>query len=156
MTEHQFYRVDILHCREHGPSTLHIIGPIPLCPFEHVDLPVTALSLHPMPRPKIVCLCGSTRFYKEFQEANVRETAAGYIVLTVAFWGRDEHGHIIDSITPEQKALLDEVYFRKVELADEILVINVGGFIGESTTKEIAHAKALGKSIRYWETSCPR
>jgi hypothetical protein len=99
----------------------------------------------------IVCLCGSVRFHEEFQLANFRETLAGNIVLAPAFLPSAEcHAEMV-GITPEQKAFLDAGYLRKVELADEILVINVGQYIGESTAKEIAHAKALGKRIRYLE-----
>lgn len=103
-------------------------------------------------RPKIVCLCGSTRFYEEYQEANYRETLAGKIVLTVGFYGnRPEikiHGETV-GITPEQKVMLDELHMRKIDLADEILVINPGGYIGESTTNEIRHAYRQMKPIRF-------
>ena len=102
-------------------------------------------------KPTIVCLCGSTRFYDAFQEANYRETMAGKIVLTVGFYpGRGEHGELI-GITPKEKAMLDELYLRKIDLADEVLVLNVGGYIGESTANEVALALAHGKRVRYLE-----
>ena len=103
------------------------------------------------PRPKIVCLCGSMRFYRTFLLANRQESLAGHIVLTPAHVPTPELPIGVHAITTEQKAFLDELYLRKIELADEILVLNVGGWIGESTSREISHAKALGKPIRYWE-----
>jgi len=98
--------------------------------------------------PRIVCLCGSTRFWKAFQEASLRETLAGRIVLSVgcATMSDEECG-----ITPEQKTALDELHLRKIELADEVLVLNVGGYIGESTGNELAYALALKKPIRTLE-----
>jgi hypothetical protein len=103
-------------------------------------------------RPKIVCLCGSTRFFKEYQETNFKETMKGRIVLSVGSYPNaktEEHGESI-GITPEQKIKLDELHLKKIELADEILVINVDGYVGESTSKEIDHARRLGKKIRWW------
>lgn len=104
-------------------------------------------------RPTIVCLCGSTRFYAAYQEANFRETMAGKIVLSVGFFPhavREMHGEGV-GITPEQKEALDTLHMRKIDLADEILVINVGGYTGDSTKREIAYAESLGKRVRYLE-----
>lgn len=105
-------------------------------------------------RPTIVCLCGSTRFYEEYQKANYEETLKGKIVLTVGFYGnRPEikiHGETV-GITLEQKVMLDELHLRKIDLADEVLVLNVGGYYGQSTTREIEYALSLGKPIHYLE-----
>lgn len=104
-------------------------------------------------RPRIVCLCGSTRFYSAFQRANYEETMTGRIVLSVGFYPHsapEAHGEDI-GVTPEQKAALDELHLRKIDLADEVLVLNQGGYIGESTRREIAHAEATGKPVRYLE-----
>ena len=100
--------------------------------------------------PKIVCLCGSTRFSRAFNNANLEETLKGNIVLTVGSMTHsdDELGA---RITPEIKTMLDDLHFKKIELADEVLVLNQGGYIGESTRNEIAHATRLGKTIRYLE-----
>src|SRR5690348_336144 len=85
------------------------------------------------PRPRIVCLCGSTKFYKQYMQANFDETMKGNIVLSVGFfmhsaseldWAKREHGETI-GITAEEKVKLDELHKRKIDLADEILVINV-------------------------------
>lgn len=102
--------------------------------------------------PTIVCLCGSTRFHKEFVDANYRETIRGNIVLSVGFFHNSDgvHGETV-GISHGLKLRLDELHKRKIDLADEILVINVGGYIGESTRSEIEYAKARGKPIYYLE-----
>ena len=109
--------------------------------------------------PKIVCLCGSTRFYEKFMEANHLETMAGRIVLSVGFFmhrpdtAHGAHGAHSETLgcTPEQKLALDELHKRKIDLCDEVYVLNVGGYIGESTRSEIEYADAHGKPVRYLE-----
>jgi len=96
-------------------------------------------------RPRIVCLCGSTRFTDAFQKATQRETMAGRIVLSV---GSVEDGV---EITEQVKAKLDQLHFRKIDLADEILVLNVGGYVGASTRSEIEYAERQGKPVRWLE-----
>jgi len=106
-----------------------------------------------MNKPTVVCLCGSTRFYEEFMQQNYLETMKGNIVLSVGFFlhsSNQVHGETI-RITPEQKIMLDELHKRKIDLADEILVINVEGYVGDSTRSEIAYAYSVGKSVRYLE-----
>ena len=105
-------------------------------------------------RPRIVCLCGSTRFGATFEAAQFDETLAGKIVLTIgcnmksdADLFRDYSAGARESI----KAMLDELHLRKIDLADEVLILNVGGYIGESTARELAYAEKLGKAIRYLE-----
>lgn len=83
-----------------------------------------------------------------FREANLRETLAGRIVLTV---GCDTKSDEMLGLNELVKAQLDELHFRKIDIADQILVLNVGGYIGESTRREIAYAMAFGKGIRYLE-----
>lgn len=104
-------------------------------------------------RPTIVCLCGSTRFKDAFDEANYHQTMAGKIVLSVGFYMHatgNRHGDGIGA-TPEQKIALDELHKRKIDLADEVLVLNVGGYIGESTRSEIHYALEHGKQVRFLE-----
>ena len=104
-------------------------------------------------RPRIVCLCGSTRFYEQFMEANYRETMAGHIVLSVGFFMHRpdaQHGAVV-GCTPEQKVKLDELHKCKIDLCDEVLVLNVGGYIGDSTRSEIDYAVAYNKPVRYLE-----
>jgi hypothetical protein len=102
--------------------------------------------------PEIVVLCGSTRFMDAFVEANQRLTHEGCIVLSVGSYPRALKG-----VSPEEafgedvKAGLDELHKRKIDLADRVLVLNVGGYIGDSTISEIAYATAHGKPIEYIE-----
>lgn len=109
--------------------------------------------------PKIVCLCGSTRYGWAFHDANLRETLAGHIVLTIGCDMRSDT-EIFADYTPEQlekvKADLDELHLRKIDLADEVLILNVGGYIGQSTSRELAYAQAHGKDVRYWEPTTQR
>jgi hypothetical protein len=100
-------------------------------------------------RPTIVCLCGSTKFKQQFIEANFRETMAGKIVLSVGFFSHADE--IIYTPTDEEKNMVDELHKRKIDLADEVLILNVNGYIGESTKNEIEYAKQLGKCIRFLE-----
>ncbi len=80
-------------------------------------------------RPKIVCLCGSTRFKAAFEEVNYQETMAGHIVLSVGVYMHASGNRHKDGIgaTPEQKIVLDELHKRKIEFADEVLILNVDG-----------------------------
>ncbi|HUX02240.1 MAG TPA: hypothetical protein VMY35_14845 [Phycisphaerae bacterium] len=98
--------------------------------------------------PRIVCLCGSTRFMPAFRAAMLAETLADRIVLTVgsALRSDDELG-----LTRDAKQRLDELHLRKIDLADEVFVLNVGGYIGESTGNELAYALALAKPVRTLE-----
>lgn len=105
--------------------------------------PVPATSGEPPEAPKIVVLCGSTRFMDTFTEANVREALAGNIVLSVvAIEDR------VNPLEPDVRRGLDELHLRKIDLADEVLVIDVDQYVGEATTREIAYAQSLGKPIR--------
>lgn len=96
---------------------------------------------------KKVCLCGSTRFKEEFAAAAKRETLAGNIVLTVGFFGHADG----EELSRKDKAKLDALHMMKILESDEVLVIDVGGYIGESTEREIEFATFLGKPIRYLE-----
>jgi hypothetical protein len=105
------------------------------------------------PRPRIVCLCGSTRFHEAFMRANYEETMAGRIVLSVGFFMHrpdTAHGEAL-GCTPEQKVALDVLHKQKIDLADEVLILNVGGYVGESTRSELEHARAQGKPVRWLE-----
>jgi len=105
--------------------------------------------------PRIVCLCGSTRFGDVFQEACWRETLAGNIVLSIGVVKSDacmpNGGHAAEVLGQETVTALDELHKRKIDIADEILVLNVGGYIGESTRGEIMYAIQQGKQLRFWE-----
>lgn len=96
--------------------------------------------------PKIVVLCGSTRFREEYAAANRHETLAGKIVLTVGWFGHAGDG----APSPEIKLKLDELHKRKIDLADEVLVIAPDQYVGDSTREEIDYARSRGKPVRYW------
>lgn len=113
-----------------------------------------ACERHANPRPTIVCLCGSTRFSEAYQEANLRETLAGRIVLTIGADMKSDHELFADKSPDELAAIkdgLDKLHRYKIDLADEVLVLNVDGYIGDSTQQEIEYAKRQGKRIRFWE-----
>lgn len=106
-------------------------------------------------QPAIVCLCGSTRFWRTFQEASLKETLAGKIVLSIgaASGPDDDHfGHLpVDEIAAQKNALIFS-NFRKIDMADEVLILNVDGYIGESTARELSYARDLGKKVRFLES----
>lgn len=97
---------------------------------------------------KVITLCGSTRFKDEYLAAQKRLTLEGNIVISVGLFG---HSGDDEVWTEGTKAMLDDMHLRKIDMADEIFVINVGGYIGESTRREIAYAAECGKIIRYLE-----
>ena len=92
-------------------------------------------------RPEIVCLCGSTRFVAELRAVNRELTLAGVIVVAPT-----EAGEVV---TEEEKAALDAIHLRKIDLADRVLVVNPGGYVGESTSREIAYARTTGTPVSF-------
>ena len=96
----------------------------------------------------VITLCGSTRFKDQFLEAQKRLTLEGNIVISVGLFG---HSGDEEVWTEGTKEMLDDMHKRKIDMADEIYVINVGGYIGSSTCSEIEYAKCQGKGIRYLE-----
>jgi hypothetical protein len=109
-------------------------------------------TFHSETRPTIVCLCGSSRFYDEFQQANYDLTMAGEIVLSIGFYPHAtvQHGYGEgvghDSV---EKVGLDELHKRKIDLADYVYVLDVDGYVGESTKSEIDYAAQHGVPIRF-------
>lgn len=105
-------------------------------------------------RPRVVCLCGSTRFLDAFDDASHQQTLAGNIVLSVATTRTRDKDLFAGRSEEEQVALRDQLatlHRAKIDLADEILVINVGGYIGPSTRSEIEYADGAGKIVNYLE-----
>ncbi|CCN72908.1 hypothetical protein [Vibrio nigripulchritudo] len=98
-------------------------------------------------KPLIVTLCGSIKFEQAFIDANFRETMAGHIVLSVGGIGTASNKHLSES----EKKMLGDLHKRKIDLSDEILVLNVGGYIGKSTESEIEYALHQGKNVRFLE-----
>lgn len=94
---------------------------------------------------EIVCLCGSTKFKKEFEEAMWEESLKGKIVLSVC--GFTHHDNL--EWTDDQILIFHNLHKQKIEMADEVLVVNPGGYIGKTTQEEIEYAESLGKEVRY-------
>ncbi|MEQ3466300.1 hypothetical protein ABM135_00235 [Enterococcus cecorum] len=97
---------------------------------------------------KIITLCGSTRFKDEFIKAQKDLTLQGNIVISVGLFG---HSGDVEAWDGQTKTMLDDMHKRKIDLADEIFVINVGGYIGKSTASEIQYTHEHGKKIHYLE-----
>jgi hypothetical protein len=101
-----------------------------------------------MARYKVITLCGSTRFRDEFIAEQKRLTLEGNLVISVGLFGHSGDNEVWDEGTKE---MLDDMHLRKIDMADEIFVINPGGYIGESTAKEIEYARKNGKVVKYLE-----
>ena len=103
----------------------------------------------------VITLCGSTSFKDEFLEAQKRLTLEGNIVISVGLFGQSGDNEVWENMDEgtltKTKEMLDDMHKRKIDMADEIYVINVGGYIGESTRSEIEYAKVTGKAVRYLE-----
>ena len=101
---------------------------------------------------KVITLCGSTRFKEQFFEVQKRLTLEGCIVISVGLFG---HSGDEEVWKPGTKEMLDDMHKRKIDMADEIFVINVGGYIDESTRSEITYAINTGKKVNYLEPVNP-
>lgn len=103
----------------------------------------------------VITLCGSTRFKDEFYAAQKKLTLEGNIVISVGLFGHSGDEEVWDGMDEgtlgRTKAMLDDMHKRKIDMADSIYVINVGGYIGESTKSEIAYAMEHGKKVEYLE-----
>lgn len=97
---------------------------------------------------KVITLCGSTKFKEEYLDAQKRLTLEGNIVISVGLFGHSGDNEVWSEGT---KAMLDDMHKRKIDMADEIFVINVGGYIGDSTRSEIEYAKSTGKRVKFLE-----
>lgn len=94
----------------------------------------------------VITLCGSIRFKNEFMKVQEELTLDGNVVFTPNFFN-----NLKGEINAETKKMLDEMHRQKIDMSNEIYVINCGGYIGESTKSEIEYAKANGKKISYLE-----
>lgn len=97
-------------------------------------------------KPIIVCLCGSGRFKQAYEDAEYNETLKGNIVLTI---GCNTKDIARSDELKHHKPMLDELHLRKIDLADEVLFLDVDGYMGESTLKELWYAQEHSKTIRY-------
>ena len=106
----------------------------------------------------VITLCGSTRFKNEFLEAQKRLTLEGNIVISVGLFGHSGDAEVWDNMDEgtlsKTKEMLDDMHKRKIDMADAIYVINVDGYIGESTKSEIEYAMKHGKEVRYLVEPC--
>ena len=96
----------------------------------------------------VITLCGSTRFKEEFLRVQKDLTLKGWIVISVGLFG---HSGDDEVWTEGTKEMLDDMHKRKIDMAESIFVINVGGYIGSSTRSEIEYAKSKGKIVLYLE-----
>ena len=103
----------------------------------------------------VITLCGSTRFKDEFYAAQKKLTLEGNIVISVGLFGHCGDEEVWDGMDEgtlgKTKAMLDDMHKRKIDMADEIFVVNVGGYVGDSTKSEIKYAHEHGKVVRYLE-----
>ena len=103
---------------------------------------------------KVVTLCGSTRFKDQFIEMQKKLTLAGNIVISVGLFGHSGDDEVWEGMSENKltktKIMLDDMHKRKIDMADEIFVINVDGYIGDSTASEMAYATRTGKIVRFY------
>jgi hypothetical protein len=97
---------------------------------------------------KVVTLCGSTKFKDDFLREQKRLSLQGNIVISVGLFGHSGDGEVWNDGVKE---MLDDMHKRKIDMADEIFVINKGGYVGTSTRSEIDYAIATGKKVVYME-----
>ena len=104
---------------------------------------------------KVITLCGSTRFKDEFLKVQKDLTLKGNIVISVGLLGHSGDLEVWENMDEgtltKTKEMLDDMHKRKIDMADEIFVINVNGYIGKSTRTEIEYAKNHGKKVNYLE-----
>ena len=105
---------------------------------------------------KVITLCGSTRFKDEFLKAQKDLTLKGNIVISVGLFGHSGDCEVWENMDEgtltKTKEMLDDMHKRKIDMADEIFVINVGGYIGDSTKSEIEYALSTNKKVNYLES----
>lgn len=96
--------------------------------------------------PEIVCLCGSLRFAAELRALAWELTTQGVIVLAPV---EPPTAEAVPSLTQEQRHALGVLHLRRIELADRVVVVNPGGYVGSAVEREVAHAHALGVPVRF-------
>jgi hypothetical protein len=104
---------------------------------------------------KVITLCGSTKFKDEFIREQKRLTLEGNIILTVGLFGHSGDNEVWegmdDGTLTKTKEMLDDMHFRRIDMSDEIFVINKNGYVGTSTRNEINYAIKTGKKVVYME-----
>lgn len=104
---------------------------------------------------KVITLCGSTKFKEDFMREQKRLTLEGNIVISVGLFGHSGDNEVWegmdDGTLTKTKEMLDDMHFRRIDMSDEIFVINKNGYIGTSTRNEINYAIKTGKKVNYME-----
>ena len=96
-------------------------------------------------KPKVVAIIGSSKFKDQQLGVAQRLTLHGNIVLVTGFW----HHRDMVPITDEQKERIDRLTLAKIDLAEQVHVVNVNGYVGESTKRQIAYANETLKPVHY-------
>ena len=97
----------------------------------------------------VITLCGSMRFREEFERLDAELSLAGHVVLSPAALDPSTE------VNAEERALLGRIHLQKVSMADEVLIVNVGDYVGESTRREINHARSRGVAVSFLEPHAP-
>ena len=134
-------------CDDTGTTMIGGIDPITGY-SEQTPTPCTACAIL---KPKVVCLCGSTKFKEAYLKAQKEFTLKGLIVVSVGFFGHADGWEDSEHMKP----MFDALHLRKIDLADAVFVLNVDGYIGESTTREIAYAIETRTPVNYLEPLTP-
>ena len=104
---------------------------------------------------KVITLCGSTKFKDEFLKTQKDLTLKGNIVISVGLFGHSGDSEVWENMDEgtitKTKEMLDDMHKRKIDMSGEIFVINVNGYIGDSTKSEIEYAIKTGKKVNYLE-----
>ena len=109
-------------------------------------------GLPQVPKAEVVTICGSTKFKEAIMAENARLTTEGKVVISLGLFGHtDLPDYNWDTDASDLKTMLDALHAQKIDMADRVHVVNVGGYYGESTTREIAYARTLGKPITFME-----
>lgn len=119
--------------------------------YYEYDCPTCQGEVQKANRPEIICLCGSTRFVDTFNEWRQKLTLDGKIVVSIELVLPRSEREDPQHSNYKVKQMLDELHLRKIDLADRVMILNVGGYIGESTRNELNYAKKIGKTITYLE-----
>jgi hypothetical protein len=104
---------------------------------------------------KVYTLCGSSRFPQAFHLVNAHLSLQGHVVISLGLFGHADEPVGAQFLTSDgdettaEKVALDQLHFRKIDLSDAIFVVNVGGYIGSSTKREIAYAESRGKAVEW-------
>lgn len=154
--------LDALHVRQ-KPDRDSIVSRAPVTISEDLRKRLALVELlqkgaEKPPRPEIVCLCGSSRFVQEMAILGWELEKEGKIILGLHLLPPSYVGVAPDHQAEAEgvKDQMDELHLRKIDLADRVLVVNIGGYIGNSTQREIGYATAAGKPVAYLEPEpCP-